>query len=43
MKNNDIENLVKGGERVIESALAVLACTLGACIVTILAILSAKL
>lgn len=39
MKNKDIENLVKGGERVIESALAVLACALGAGIVILIAIL----
>ena len=43
MKKEDIENLVKGGERIYESALAVLACTLGAGIISILAILFAKL
>ena len=40
---NEIDNLVKGGERIYESALAVLACALGASIITILAILIAQI
>jgi len=36
---NDIDNLVQGGKRVYEAALITLACTLGAAIVTLIAII----
>jgi hypothetical protein len=40
---NDIDNLVKGGERIYESALAVLCCALGASITAIIATLITKI
>ena len=36
---NDIDKLVKGGERIYESALAVLACALGVSITAIICII----
>lgn len=39
MNDKDLDNLVQGGERVYQSALAVLACAFGAGIVILIAIL----
>jgi len=36
MNNNDIENLVKGGKRVYDASLILLACALGVAIITLI-------